>query len=359
MSSKASLNQSLVYQYRRWLDELGYSDGIKVRYPRVASEFCDSLANRAVEKAIEWDVRRFLFRQFKRHCNRKIYEDLVALRNFFEFLNLGGLTTAISIRTVRIRAPRQDPPIVANPDMISVLIAAAKSTRELAVIELLYATGCRVGELARIKVEDIDFESRKIRVEAKFGKSRYVVFGTQARTAVKKYLKGRTSGYLFRPEHVQKGSVYKSTSNGNWVGEVSVYTRTLPPLRKRIVMMLGSRENVSFGQAWAVFKRRVRRLDVTYPLKPRPMASNTIRRILYQVALRAGLRRIAPHEFRHCCATHLLDGGADIREVQELLGHACLTTTQLYTHVGRKKLLQIFDRCHPRGDRHAQESGKS
>ena len=103
------------------------------------------------------------------------------------------------------------------------MIAAARRGRELALIELLYATGCRAGELARIKVENIDFESRKIRVDAKFGKTRYVVFGTQATTAIKTYLQGGTSGYLFRPEHLQKGSVYKSTSNGNWVGEVGLH----------------------------------------------------------------------------------------------------------------------------------------
>lgn len=341
-------------QYRRWLIELRYSRHVIQRYPRLAGEFCESLAKRAVENATEWDIRRFLFRRSKGRYEGKIYDDLTALRNFFDFLSLGGIITAISIRTVRIRAPRQDPPLVAGPGMISRLIAAARNARELAVIELLYATGCRIGELARIKVEDIDFDSRKIRVDAKFGKARYVVFGAHAERAVRQLLRGRTSGYLFRPERVQKGSVYKSTSKGNWVGEVSIYTRTLPPRRKRVVMMLGHRENVSFGQAWSIFKRKMRRLDVTCPARPRPMATRTIRMILYQVAIRAGIRRITPHEFRHCCATHLLDGGADIREIQELLGHACLTTTQLYTHVSRERLLQIFDRCHPRGNHYVQ-----
>lgn len=80
------------------------------------------------------------------------------------------------------------------------------------------------------------------------------------------------------------------------------------------------------------------------------MSTRAIRTIIYQLALRAGVERITPKEFRHAFATHMLDGGADIRQIQELLGHSCLTATQIYTHVGRKKLLQVFDRCHPRGN---------
>jgi site-specific recombinase XerD len=269
---------------------------------------------------------------------------------FFDFLSLGGIISQVPLRLVRVKAPRQDPPRVASPDQVLRLISAAKNPRELAIIEVLYATGVRVTELARIKVEDIDFVSRKIRVDGKFGKTRYVVFGTHAAQAISALLCGRNSGYLFRPEHLQKGSVYKCSRSNVWVGEMSVYARTSPPVRRRIVMRLGCRSEVSFAEAWSIFKKRVRRLDTTYPLTPRPMAPKTFRTTLYQVALRAGIRTIPPKEFRHCCATHLLDGGADIREIQELLGHACLTATQLYTHVSRRRLLEVFDRCHPRGN---------
>ena len=97
MLSNSSLNETLVYQYRRWL-ELGYSEGVRQRYPRLAGEFCKSLGDRAVDTATAWDVRHFLFRRIKTHYDPKAYEGLVALRNFFDFLNLGEFTTAISIR---------------------------------------------------------------------------------------------------------------------------------------------------------------------------------------------------------------------------------------------------------------------
>ena len=360
MLSGSRLNEELVRRYGRWLNTLQYSDGVQQRYSRWAGEFCKSLGNRAVGQTSDWDIRDFLSDQpRKKYNHHTVYDQLVALRNFYQFLSLGGIATTMPLRTVRIRAPRQDPPVVASPGAILRLIAAAKKPRELAAIEVLYATGCRVTELARVKDEDIDFESRKIRVHGKLGKSRYVVFGNHAARAIKTHLAGRSSGYLFRPEHPQNGSVYKCSRTNTWLGEVSVYTHTAPPVRKRIVMRLGCRSEMSLGEAWSMFKKRTRRLDTTYPLIPRPMAPNSIRTILYQVALRAGIRAIPPKEFRHCCGTHMLDGGADIREIQELLGHACLTTTQVYTHVGRKKLLEIFDLCHPRGNHYAETTPKN
>src|SRR5215469_2128822 len=353
-------NQELVRRYQRWLDDLEYSDSIQQKYSKSASEFCNSLGRRTVQQTTDWDIRDFLASQFrKNHKQCTVYNQLSALRNFYDFLSLGGVTTAMPLWTVRMRAPHRDPPVVASPLAIRQLIAAAKTSRELAAIEVLYATGCRVSELVRIKVEDIDFDCRKIRIDGKFGRSRYVVFGAHAARAMKIHLAGRTAGYLFRPEHPQKGSVYKCTHTNVWIGEISVYTGTSPPVRKRIVMRLGSRSEMSFGEAWSKFKNRTRRLDTTYPLTPRPVTTDLIRRMLYQVALRAGKRRIPPKEFRHCCATHMLDGGADIREIQDLLGHKCLNATQLYTHVGRKRLLQIFDHCHPRGnDRYASTAPK-
>lgn len=360
MLSGSQLNREFVRRYGRWLNMLQYSDNVQQEYSRLAGEFCASLGNRAVDQITEWDIRDFLGDQLrKKYSHKSIYNQLIILRNFYEFLSLGHIATTVPLRTVRIRSPRHDPPVVASPGAIEKLISAAKKPRELAAIEILYATGCRLGELTRMKIEDIDFASRKIRVDGKFRKFRYVVFGMHAAQAIKAHLAGRTSGYLFRPEHVQNGSVYKCSHSNSWIGEVSLYTHTTPRVRKRLVTRLGRRSEISFGEAWSIFKKRIRRLDIISPVIPRPVASNTIRKLLYRVALRAGIRPIPPKEFRHCFATHMLDGGADIREIQELLGHASLTTTQLYTHVGRRKLLEIFDRCHPRGNGHAENSSKN
>lgn len=353
MLAGSKLNGEYLRAYSRWLNALEYSEHAQHFYTKTAEQFCDLLGNREVDNATHWDVRHFLIRKIEQNQHYRVpYEALTALHNFFEFLQLGGVTASIPTHPVRVRTPQTRLPLVASPGLISRLIAVAKEPRERVLIEVLYATGCRISEVARIKVEDIDFESRKIRIDGKYNKSRYVVFGTNASRAMRTYLAGRNSGYLFRWKWEQKGSVYKASSGNRWIGEVSIYTsrRASLPRRKRLTMRLGCRSEVSFDQAWSIFKKRISGLDLGYPVQLRPMATRSLRMIVYQLALRAGIRRITPKEFRHCCATHLLDGGADIREIQELLGHSCLTSTQIYTHIGRKRLLQVFDRCHPRGN---------
>jgi len=107
---------------------------------------------------------------------------------------------------------------------------------------------------------------------------------------------------------------------------------------------------MALGEAWDLFRKRMGGLNVA-PLKTGPMHIATVRRILIELSIRAGLKPISPYAIRHCFATHMLDGGADVRDIQELLGHAYLTSTQIYTHVSRRKLVKTFDRCHPRGNR--------
>lgn len=236
---------------------MGYSSGTRQRYSRIAGEYCHLLRNRNIKRSTNWDVRRFLTLKSRKYSRYVIiYDTLVALRNFFEFLSLGGITSIIPLRNIHIRAPHRDPPTVPSSEKVLRFIAVAKKARERAIVELLYATGCRIKELVEIKVEDIDFESRKIFVTGKLGKSRYVVFGVHAEHALKKYLAGRKSGYLFQKTTIQKGSVYKCSRTDTWVGEVSMYTSDHPPVRHRVVFRLGPRSLVSFGEAWHKFKTK-------------------------------------------------------------------------------------------------------
>jgi site-specific recombinase XerD len=356
MASGAHLNREYVARYRRWLDATHYSGGVIQRYSRIAQEFCDLLRNRKVERSTDWDVRRFLILKSRKCCGYStVYDTFIALRSFFEFLSLGGITSVIRLRNIRLRAPNRNPPVVPSAAKVLRFIQAAKEPRDRAIVELLYASGCRIKELVDIKVDDIDFDSRKILVTGKFAKSRYVVFGHHAQRAMKMYLGARRSGYLFQPTTRQKGSVYKCSKTDTWVGEVAIYLSHCPAVRKRVVFRLGRRTEISLGQARRMLKNKMRWLPMDRPISPHPMATNTIRGFLDKLAFRAGVDRITPREFRHCFATHMLEGGADTRQIQELLGHACLTATQIYTHVARKKLLQVFDHCHPRGNRYGAE----
>lgn len=163
--------------------------------------------------------------------------------------------------------------------------------RDVAMLELLYATGIRVGELVGLDVDDIDGERRVVRVLGKGRKERSAPYGTPASRALDRWLR------LGRPALVAEGA--------------------------GPALFLGARG---------------RRID------PRAVRELVHRR----VAQVPGAPDIGPHGLRHTAATHLLEGGADLRSVQELLGHASLATTQLYTHVTTDRLRQAYRQAHPR-----------
>lgn len=167
----------------------------------------------------------------------------------------------------------------------------AVGRRDLAIVELLYATGIRISELVGIDLGELDDARRTVRVLGKGAKERVVPFGVPARDAVRDWLT------LGRPELVREGSP--------------------------AAVFLG---------------RRGGRLD------PR-QAREAVYRLLDRVD---GIPAMGPHGLRHSAATHLLDGGADLRSVQELLGHATLATTQIYTHVSVERLRATYKQAHPR-----------
>jgi integrase/recombinase XerC len=193
---------------------------------------------------------------------------------------------------------------VLRPDQAGALMLASSAgaaerdpvaLRDHAVLELLYATGVRVSELCGLDVGDIDFSRRVLRVLGKGGKERTVPFGVPADKAVREWLDG---------------------GRGKLIAAAAAETATT-------ALFVGIRG---------------RRLD------PR-----TVRRMVHDaVGSVPGAVDMGPHGLRHSAATHLLEGGADLRSVQELLGHATLATTQLYTHVTVERLKAIHDRAHPR-----------
>ena len=165
------------------------------------------------------------------------------------------------------------------------------SLRDVAMLELLYATGARVGELCGLNIGDIDYNRNTIRVLGKGNKERVIPMGKPAIKALQVWLKS------------------------------------------------GREELVTAQSELAVFLgARGKRID-----------QRTVRTVVYE-ALSAieGIERMGPHALRHSAATHLLEGGADLRTVQEILGHASLATTQIYTHVSTQRLQKVFKQAHPR-----------
>jgi integrase/recombinase XerC len=167
--------------------------------------------------------------------------------------------------------------------------------RDRAMLELMYATGVRVAELTKLNVGHIDFKNRLIRVSGKRRKERIVPFGEPALDALKVYLDIR-EGFL-----------------------------DAAPISEREPEALFLNY-----QGTRITTRSVGRMVGKY------------------IRICAGRYDISPHALRHSFATHLLDSGADLRDIQELLGHARLSTTQVYTHVSMEKLIQVYDKAHPK-----------
>ena len=167
--------------------------------------------------------------------------------------------------------------------------------RDRAILELLYASGLRVSELVGLNLTDIDFENQTLRVRGKGRKVRIVPFGVHAKTALQIYL-GVRGELLFEAEaeKIDPNAVFF-----NYQG-TRITTRSVGRMLDKYVKMC------------------------------------------------ADLHHISPHSLRHSFATHLLDAGADLRAIQELLGHARLSTTQQYTHVSMDKLMEVYGRSHPK-----------
>ncbi len=229
--------------------------------------------------------------------SRSIARRMATLRNFYRFLASEGRID--SDPTERLVSPKQwqSIPKFLNREQIEALLAAPDLTkltgvRDRAMLELLYATGLRVSELCGLRVADIQFEQGVLRAIGKGNKQRLTPVGKSALAAMREYL-----------------------------------TRARPKL-------LGNRSS----QYLFVTARGTR------------LTRQAFWKLLVALGKRAGIfHNLTPHVIRHSFATHLLEGGADLRSVQTMLGHADISTTQIYTHVMRSRLRQTIEQHHPRG----------
>jgi integrase/recombinase XerC len=227
---------------------------------------------------------------------------LASLRSFFRFQVLEGRCPLDPTDGIPMpKTPSRLPNPLSVDDCATLIeeqsgspVAARSRLRDRAIVELLYGAGIRVGEMAGLDVRDVDLHRGDVRVLGKGGKERIVPLPLAAREALGQYLDARRApGLLAEP--------------------------LFPSLRSSPVD--GARR----------------------------LSTRDFRRIVKARARRVGIAdRVHPHRLRHSYATHLLDMGADLREIQELLGHASLSTTQKYTAVSAERLVEVYDRAHPR-----------
>lgn len=241
-------------------------------------------------------VRSYLATLFEKNSPASIARKLASLRSFFQYyMNKGLLKINPAKEVATPKVPKRLPNFLSIEETFALLdVPQSDNTlgsRDKAILELLYASGLRVSELVGLDLDLIDLEQGVIRVLGKGRKERIVPVGTKAKVAIEMYL-------ALRPSLLDEGISTK-----------------------------------------AVFvNRRGTRLT------PR-----SVERLLHKYLRQCGLqKKVTPHVLRHTFATHLLNSGADLRGIQELLGHSSLSTTQKYTHVSLDKLMDVYEKAHPK-----------
>lgn len=273
--------------------EKEYSQHTLLNYTIDLRYFSSFLRGKSIEEVDSFDIRKFLAELKAKDFSKKtIARRISCLRSFFRFLVREGYIRNNPF--LAIRTPKLDRklPLFLTVDEVTKLIESPEEDlpglRDRAILETIYSTGIRISELVGLNIEDIDFIGGAVKVRGKGKKERLVPIGDKALKAIKNYLEKRS------------------------------------PL---------------FKENKAIFlNNRGRRITV-----------RGVRLIVDKYVAKTALReKVSPHTLRHSFATHLLERGADLRAVQELLGHASLSTTQIYTHVTAEHLRSVYEKAHPR-----------
>jgi len=223
-----------------------------------------------------------------------IARKLATLRSFYKYLVRIGATEASAVSVVR--TPRQDKrlPKCLDVEQVRALLEAPDTktflgSRDRAILETIYSAGLRVGELISLNIEDLDEFSEALRIRGKGKKERLAPLGSKAMEAIDEYLAMRAKAF----GRSRRGALFVNKVGGR-------------------------------------------------------ISARSVRRKLDKYTRRAGIDMpISPHVLRHSFATHMLNAGADLRSVQEMLGHESLSTTQIYTHLTTRRLKEVYDRAHP------------
>jgi integrase/recombinase XerD len=296
---------------RLYLDHLAVERGLATNtlsaYRRDLRRYAEALARAGIDtlaEVSEADVTEFAARLREGDAEHpalaasSVARTVIAVRGLHRFVHREGMAGGDPARIVRpTPPPRRMPKPLAVEDVLRLLDAAAEGVgplalRDRALLEVLYGTGARVSEAIGLAIDDLDRDSASVLLHGKGGKTRLVPVGSYALAAVGDYL------VRCRPALVAAG-------------------------RGSHALFLNARGG--------------------------PLSRQSVWVMLRAMAERAGITAdISPHTFRHSFATHLLDGGADVRVVQELLGHASVTTTQVYTLVTVDRLREVYVTAHPR-----------
>ncbi|TAJ96538.1 MAG: tyrosine recombinase XerC [Candidatus Manganitrophaceae bacterium] len=305
------------HTYRNYLSDLAAFKAFLVGAPEKESKAP------SLESIDHLMIRGYLAALQKRGAKKStVARKLAVLRSFFQYLvREGRLPLNPAKRVVRPKLEKRLPRFL-TVDQAQALMTTPTGEgwmvrRDQAILETFYSTGIRISELVGLNPSDIDFDSGMVKVFGKGRKERIVPIGQKAIDAIRSYLGAR-------PALQSEDLASPVRARGVGASEHPAKQERTGPHIETTALFCNARGG----------RLTVRSVD----------------RIVKKYVLRIDQPNMVPHSLRHTFATHLLEGGADLRSVQEMLGHASLSTTQRYTHLQVDHLMQVYDKAHPRGD---------
>ncbi|MDH4138466.1 MAG: site-specific tyrosine recombinase XerD [Anaerolineae bacterium] len=294
-------------QIRQFLDflavEQGYSENTIAAYRNDLSQFTRFLAGMDLpitswaEVAKDDIVNYILHLKEREYTSSTVARKVAAIKSFFHFMLAEGIIEDDPTATLDSPKVKKRLPKALSHDLVSRLLTEAskystpKGQRDKALLELLYATGMRVSELVLLDIDDVNLASANVRCFGKGAKERIIPIYDQAVHSLKEYL--------------QKGR-----------------PRLMKDPKEKALFLNHRGKRLTRQGLWLIIKRYADKVGIG--------------------------SEVTPHTLRHSFATHMLSGGAGLREVQRLLGHANISTTQIYTHVDSERLREVYDESHPR-----------
>ena len=284
------------------IDEKGFSDHTINSYKNDINKFLNFLLERKIElrEVSKIEIRDFLADQYDLGLSKKtIARRLASIKSLFKFLFNSRFVSKNPTLFLSTPKTSKKLPDFVDEKMINELmnqpdLGTEKGLRDKAVLELFYSTGMRLSELINLNISSVDDKNNLIKVTGKGSKERLIPFGKRAKFSIEKYLNKRAL---------------------NWNS-----------LNEEIPLFVNNKNE------------RLPRRTIQ-------------RRISNYIKMIASGKRLGPHTLRHTFATHLMDRGADIRAVGDLLGHSSLSSTQVYTHVKPERMKQVYKQSHPRGEK--------
>jgi integrase/recombinase XerC len=298
--------RNLADEFMRYIKiERDLSEHTQRNYISDLEQFIGYIRDRSIKGIGNLEIRSYLGHLHRIGLKKSsIARKLATIRTFFRFLHREGYIDKNPAKIVA--TPKQEkflPHFLSVDDAFRLVESANReetsSLRDRAILELFYSSGIRIGELVSLDREDINLSDGLIKVKGKGRKERIVPIGLKAIEAMKRYIEGTVHGSQFTA-HDERFPLFL---NRSW---------------KRIT-------------------------------------ERSVRRIVLKYGMESLKQPVKPHTLRHSFATHLLDAGADLRAIQELLGHKSLSTTQKYTHLGMDKLMEVYDKAHPRSKKAVNE----